>query len=208
MTRKTIAFGISAVAMVISMLWLDVPVAQWINAHQTSSMKSVGLILEEIGRSHWILGYCVVMIIIAWRSMRSLAHRHLEFFASVAISGIAANVIKVIACRPRPPLLIEHGITDWNLFGFQMDYIWNSFPSGHATTGLAIAISGSTVYPRLRWLFWIVGIAIALGRVMLNAHYLSDIIAGGMLGGVVAYGILRYTPMPPRNANPHDFVVG
>ncbi|MBK7413698.1 MAG: phosphatase PAP2 family protein [Ignavibacteria bacterium] len=208
MTRKTIAFGISAVAMVISMLWLDVPVAQWINAHQTSSMKSVGLILEEIGRSHWILGYCVVMTIIAWRSMRSLAHKHLALFASVAISGIAANIIKVIACRPRPPLLIERGITDWNLFGFQMDYIWNSFPSGHATTGLAIAISGSTVYPRLRWLFWIVGIAIALGRVMLNAHYLSDIIAGGMLGGVVAYGILRYTPKPPRNASPHDFVVG
>lgn len=191
MTRQTIAFCISAVAMVVSMLWLDVPVAQWINVHQTSTMKSAGLVLEEIGRSHWILAYCIVMIIIAWRSMRSIAHKHLALFASVAISGIAANVIKVIAWRPRPPLFIERGITEWNLFGFQMDYIWNSFPSGHATTGLAIAISGSHIYPRLRWLFWSVGLAIPLGRVLLNAHYLSDVIAGAMLGGVVAVALNR-----------------
>lgn len=199
MTRQTIAFCISAVAMVVSMLWLDVPVAQWINAHQTSSMKSAGLFLEEIGRSHWILAYCLVMIIIAWRSMRSVAHKHLALFASVAISGIVANIIKVIACRPRPPLFIERGITDWNLFGFQMDYIWNSFPSGHATTGIAIAISGSHIYPRLRWLFWTIGLAIVFGRVMLNAHYLSDVIAGGMLGGFVAMGVERF--MRARNAS-------
>ncbi|HLP27873.1 MAG TPA: phosphatase PAP2 family protein [Candidatus Didemnitutus sp.] len=136
------------------------------------------------------------MIIIAWRSMRSLAHKHLALFASVAISGITANVIKVIACRPRPPLFIERGITEWNFLGFQMDYIWNSFPSGHATTGIAIAISGSYIYPRLRWLFWTIGLAIVFGRVALNAHYLSDVIAGGMLGGFVAMWVERFMQTP------------
>ncbi|HLP27379.1 MAG TPA: phosphatase PAP2 family protein [Candidatus Didemnitutus sp.] len=194
MTRAIITLLIGFVAMATSMMWIDQPLAQWINAHQNSAMKSAGLFLEEIGRSHWILGYCIVMIIIAWRSMRSLAHKHLALFASVAISGIAANVIKVIACRPRPPLFIERGITEWNFLGFQMDYIWNSFPSGHATTGLAIAISGSYIYPRLRWLFWIVGLAIALGRVMLNAHYLSDMIAGGVIGAAVAIAAQRFLP--------------
>lgn len=189
MTRTSITFFIGFVAMAVSMMWLDIPVAQWVNAHQSDSIKSVGHFFEEIGKSHWILGYCIVMIIITWRSMRSVAHKHLGLFASVAVSGIVANVIKVIACRPRPPLFIERGITEWNLFGFQMDYIWNSFPSGHATTGLAIAISGSFIYPRLRWLFWIIGIAIVLGRVILNAHYVSDVIAGSLLGAIVAIWI-------------------
>lgn len=154
-------------------------------------MHTLGLWLEEAGRSHWVLGYCLIVSLLAWRSMRSVAHKHVALFASVALSGIAANIIKVIACRSRPPLLIEQGITQWHLFGFQMEYIWNSFPSGHATTGLAIAISGSAAYPRLKWLFWSVGLAIVFGRLMLNAHYLSDVIAGGILGGIVAMWTAR-----------------
>jgi membrane-associated phospholipid phosphatase len=67
-----------------------------------------------------------------------------------------------------------------------MEYLWNSFPSGHATTGLAIAISGSAAWPKLRWLFWPLGIAIAVARMIVDAHYLSDVIAGSVLGAVVA----------------------
>jgi undecaprenyl-diphosphatase len=118
--------------------------------------------------------------------MRDVAHRHIEFFLSVAISGIAANIIKVIACRPRPMLMLTEGITQWDPLAFRMEYLWNSFPSGHATTGLAIAISGSAAWPKLRWLFWPLGIAIAVARMIVDAHYLSDVIAGAVLGAVVA----------------------
>lgn len=179
-------------AIVASVAWLDVPVALWIHAHTTPWMHTLGLWLEEAGRSHWVLGYCLVVSLLAWRSMRSVAHKHLALFASVAVSGIAANIIKVIVCRSRPPLLIEHGIQSWNLFAFKTEFLWNSFPSGHASTGLAIALTGSLIYPRLRWLFWLVGIAIATGRIMLNVHYVSDVLAGGLLGVVVAIGIAKW----------------
>ena len=177
---------IAAVLIVCSMLFVDVPLARFIHALETPWLRSAGEILEELGKSHWVLIYCLATIIIAWRSMRDVAHRHIEFFLSVAISGILANVIKVIACRPRPMLMLTEGITQWDVFAFRMEYLWNSFPSGHATTGLAIAISGSAAWPKLRWLFWSLGIAIAVARMIVDAHYLSDVIAGSALGAVVA----------------------
>ena len=184
--RSILFAGIAVAAIVCSMVFIDIPLARFIHSLETPWLRSAGMVLEELGKSHWILGYCLLTIAIAWRSMRDVAHRHVEFFLSVAISGIAANIIKVLACRPRPMLMLTEGITQWDPLAFRMEYLWNSFPSGHATTGLAIAISGSAAWPRLRWFFWPLGIAIAVARMIVDAHYLSDVIAGSMLGAVVA----------------------
>ncbi len=186
MNRLYVFGTVAILAIAVSIIWIDQPLATWIDAHQSVWLSTAGWWLEEAGKSHWVLIYCIGMIAFTWRSTRSEAYKFLAFFVSVAASGILANLIKVVACRPRPPLFILQGITHWNVFGFQIEYIWNSFPSGHATTGLAIAISGAAIYPRLRWLFWSLGIAIALGRLAINAHFLSDVIAGGLLGAVVA----------------------
>jgi undecaprenyl-diphosphatase len=175
--------------MAIAMAWVDVPLARWIHAHETVPMKVLGQWLEEIGKSHWVLGYCLIMIAISWRSMRARAWDHMQLFAAVAASGIIANIIKVIACRPRPPLLLMSGITAWDWFAFHTDFLWNSFPSGHSTTGLAIAVVASSAWPRYRAAFWTIGLAIALGRLMLDVHYLSDVIAGGMLGAAISYKV-------------------
>lgn len=173
-------------AIVVSILWIDQPLAHLIENTQTDTSRILGHWLEEIGKSHWVLGYCLLVALIAWRSRRDEAYSHLRLFGAVAVSGIAANIIKIFVCRPRPPLFIEQGLASWDLFAFKMEFLWNSFPSGHATTGLAIAVAGAAAYPRLKHAFWIVGIAIALGRIMLNVHYLSDVLAGSLLGTLTA----------------------
>lgn len=178
---------VGTLAIIVSVIWLDIPLAVWIDAHQTPMTRTMAHWLEEAGKSHWVLGYCVIVAAVAWRSWRSIAHRHIALFTAVAVSGILANVIKVIVSRTRPPMLIEKGLATFDLFGLHTEYIWNSFPSGHATTGLAIAIAGSATWPRLSWLMWLIGISIALGRLMYNVHFLSDVIAGAMLGAIVSW---------------------
>ncbi len=178
---------VSGLLLTTSVLFIDQPLALWINAHQTPETRLIGKWLEEAGKSHWVLGYCLIVAAVAWRSWRSIAHRHIALFTAVAASGILANIIKIIVCRTRPPLLIEKGLATFDLFGFRTEYLWNSFPSGHATTGLAIAIAGSVTWPRLSWLMWLIGISIALGRLMYNVHYLSDVIAGALLGAMVSW---------------------
>ena len=73
----------------------------------------------------------------------------------------------------------------------------DSFPSGHATSVFAVAAVFATYYPRLRWPLYGLAAAIALGRVYLERHYLSDIIAGAALGLTVAVRLYRYRLIVP-----------
>ncbi|MBU3699680.1 MAG: phosphatase PAP2 family protein [Candidatus Kapabacteria bacterium] len=171
--------------------WVDAPVAQWMHANTTAWMRMIGTALDHAGQSHWVLGYCLLVALFTWRTRRRVATDHLWWFSAVAASGIIANIIKVLAGRPRPPLAIESGIVAWDPLAWHVEFLWNSFPSGHATTGLCIAIMGSALYPRLSWLFWPLGVSIALARVVLNVHYVSDVMVGSLIGAAVAVMMKR-----------------
>jgi membrane-associated phospholipid phosphatase len=58
-----------------------------------------------------------------------------------------------------------------------------SFPSGHTTAVAAVAGALWSLWPRLRWLGIALVIAVAAGLLGADFHWLSDIIAGGILGG-------------------------
>ena len=176
--RQQISVWLLVLAITVSILWIDYPLASWIDANTQPWMRVVGGWLEEAGKSHWVLGYSAIVVAIAWRSWRSVAHRHIALFTAVAASGILANLVKVIAVRPRPPLFLSDGLVDPQLFSFLIDWGWNSFPSGHATTGIAIAIAGTATWPRAAWLVWVLGLSIAFGRLIYNVHFLSDVLAG------------------------------
>lgn len=174
-----------------SIMWVDVPVAQWMHANSTTWSHAIGTALDYAGQSHWVLGYSALVGIALWRKRNAIARNHLLWFASVAISGIIANIIKVIAGRPRPPLAIESGIVSWEPLNWRMEFLWHSFPSGHATTGLCIAVMGSALYPRLAPLMWTLGIGIAISRIVLNVHYVSDVMVGSMIGAAVAFAMKK-----------------
>jgi undecaprenyl-diphosphatase len=61
-----------------------------------------------------------------------------------------------------------------------------SFPSGHATTAFAAAIAIGLIWPRLRVWLWTYALIIAVSRVVILAHYTSDVIAGAVVGVVGA----------------------
>ena len=63
-----------------------------------------------------------------------------------------------------------------------------SFPSGHTITAFAVAISLSTFYPEMEPGLLFCAVSIAASRVLLGMHYLSDVVAGGVLGTVLALG--------------------
>lgn len=185
--RRILVTLISAcVLFVVSYTWLDVRVATLIHIAASRQLSAAGAVLEEIGKSHWVLGYCALAIVLIWKTRRSAAYRHLTLFLSIAVAGLSANVLKLLFNRARPPLLFTDGSFGFRPFTFNLEFLWQSFPSGHSTTGLAIAVAGSLVWPRLRWVMWPIGLSIALGRVAYNVHYVSDVIAGGALGIVAA----------------------
>lgn len=57
-----------------------------------------------------------------------------------------------------------------------------SFPSGHTITAFAVAISLGAFYPAMRAELLFCAASVACSRILLGMHFLSDVIAGGLLG--------------------------
>jgi undecaprenyl-diphosphatase len=104
----------------------------------------------------------------------------------VGIVALAAFVLplKFLIRRRRPE-------GEWGAFYRSTDP--HSFPSGHAARVILIAILAAGLGPGwLAIILWLWAPLVALARVAMGVHYLSDIIGGGLLGilaGVIALQI-------------------
>jgi membrane-associated phospholipid phosphatase len=112
----------------------------------------------------------------------------------VALAGLTTQVVKNVACRARPRLIDgwgvgasappddpqRRGFLHWPCVG---DGLYNGFPSGHAATAFAMA-AALTAWAPPRRRGWVLAVASGVGvsRVVLNAHYLSDVLGGGLFG--------------------------
>jgi undecaprenyl-diphosphatase len=66
-----------------------------------------------------------------------------------------------------------------------------SFPSGHTITAFAVTVSLSAFYPDLRIGLLFCAFSVALSRIVLGMHFLSDVLAGALIGTSLAYGAVR-----------------
>ena len=110
-----------------------------------------------------------------------------EFFGIAGLAGIV-QVIKFLVRRERPQ-------GEWG--GIYRNTDPHSFPSGHAARAFLIPVVASAFLPT--WLvvvLWIWAPLVALARVAMGVHFVSDVVAGAVLGIIVALiGLQIYQPM-------------
>jgi lipid A 4'-phosphatase len=109
-------------------------------------------------------------------------------FVYLFLVGLTTQIIKHVVGRPRP----NHSNPGE---GFELNFLtsdsaFHSFPSGHSSTIIAITIIASLSVPRLRYFFYICGFLIALSRIVVGAHFLSDVIAGTLVA-IIVYKIIN-----------------
>ncbi|MDJ0975054.1 MAG: phosphatase PAP2 family protein [Planctomycetota bacterium] len=90
------------------------------------------------------------------------------------------KLIKETTRRPRP--CAQYG----ELFTTVEPLDEFSFPSGHTMHAVAFSMVAVTVYPALSWLVLPFTALVALSRVVLGLHYVSDVFVGALLGLVVS----------------------
>ncbi|WBA42107.1 phosphatase PAP2 family protein [Hymenobacter canadensis] len=96
------------------------------------------------------------------------------------------NLLAVYSNRPRPWQVFEHIAPDGSFW--QAAGRFDAFPSGHAAGAAGLLLPWALRFPRARpWLLGWLGL-ICLGRVVLEYHWLSDVVAGAALGLLLTCG--------------------
>ena len=185
-------------ALLLSIAFIDRPVA-WYFHGSDPELRATFTFITQFGLGK---GYLIVSagLFLAFRaaaaassserlaaSLAHNAHCALYIFCAVAGSGLVADILKLIFGRARPKLLFANGFYGFTWGAGQADY-W-SFPSGHATTMGALVVALYLLWPRGLPLYLAAALLVMASRIIINAHYPSDVLAGAALGGAVAWAI-------------------
>ncbi len=156
----------------------DNSAARWGAAHTTGAAEATVRVITQLGSTVVVVVLCVVVALVEYRRVPTRAVP--AFLAAVLLSQLVlTNVIKVAVGRERPNVArLVHAS------GF-------SFPSGHTAAAAAVYAALALVLGRRRSrrtkavLAGVAGgitVAVATSRVLLGAHWLTDVIAGAALG--------------------------
>ena len=120
---------------------------------------------------------------------RTEGRRCLVIGLACLVAALSVSSLKPLTRRLRPAEVQARGLTGhWHLEGNAN----SSFPSGHVATAFAFARGLSLAYPPLRTLSIVAASGTACSRMADGRHYLSDCLAGGMLGWAIATPILHF----------------
>jgi membrane-associated phospholipid phosphatase len=115
------------------------------------------------------------------RRDRRLAEAGARMLTAVAAADFAKSFVKRHVTRTRPHVLMDEGEYDMEAGG-EDEKPRQSFPSGHAAGGVAVARALSRVYPQAGLAAGVGAAAMGATRVAKGAHYPLDVLAGGALG--------------------------
>jgi undecaprenyl-diphosphatase len=107
--------------------------------------------------------------------------------AGCAVAGgiLAFHTIKRVVCRVRPTDIEPHC---WAHIVTRDRF---SFPSGHSTTAFAVALSLGSFYPEIMPLLLVLAVNVAISRVVVGMHYLTDVLVGSGMGALLGYAAFR-----------------
>jgi undecaprenyl-diphosphatase len=98
---------------------------------------------------------------------------------ALALSHVLVSIVKRNAGRPRPAVTMM-------LDGYADAPDQFSFPSGHSSAALSVAISLAVIFPALAIPALCLALLIGISRVVIGVHYPGDVVAGQLISIIVA----------------------
>jgi len=135
------------------------------------------MIASTRGGDGWFWGFCGVAVLASHDRDKCAAFLAAAIAAATGI--LLFTILKKSVGRSRPCALEPH------CWATLLPADQFSFPSGHSITAFAVAIPLSIFYPVAAPVLLALAASIALSRIILGMHFLSDVIAGSMLGSLL-----------------------
>jgi membrane-associated phospholipid phosphatase len=164
---------------------LDRAIADFAEKNATSAIEEALQLLTYAADEHVLiaasLGVWLLSLRMSPRRRRAAGYLMLNVAASAALP----HILKSMVDQERPDRRVHgrrHGIP---VSGQACD----AFPSGHAVHIGAIASAVTRYFPGLKHVAWACGGGIAATRVLLLAHWTTDVLAGLALGATLERGL-------------------
>jgi undecaprenyl-diphosphatase len=163
----------------------DYSVMRRINQWRAPRWVRLWMLLATRAGDGWLWGAIGIAVLFA--TSDTLRFRALEAAAAAVAAGILIfHKVKRICCRTRPCDIIPHC---WATIVTRDRF---SFPSGHSTTAFAVAVSLGSFYPEIMPLLLILAANVAVSRVIVGMHFLTDVIVGSGTGALLGYAAFRF----------------
>lgn len=184
----------AGVALAITLAFLVVPALAdtWTYQH----VWNPKVYEQDWGRLLRVMGFWPTWLAVAlavWLVQRehdaARAKRSFWLLAgSPAVAGLLAEVMKLVIRRERP----DSGAGEW-VFRDWSDHPFSTSglatPSSHTMVAFGAATMLARVFPRARWVFYVLAWGCGVTRVLAHAHFVSDVTFGALLGWAVAWGM-------------------
>ena len=198
--KQTAAAGaIVLAAILLTMILIDAPIARGAT-HLPHWYRWFNEQITDYGKSGWVLWPLGLLFLalaalpaattrISQAVMAALMVRVGFVFLAVGVPGLFVTIIKRVIGRARP--MTDHGPHPFEFHPFS-SAAFASMPSGHTTTAFSVLVALGTLWPRARTALWIYALVILVSRIVVSAHYPSDVLAGAVVGTVGALLVRRW----------------
>ncbi len=157
-------------------------------------------ILTDVGLIAWYFYPALLLTLVLLLTGSTWRHRAVSppplfvmsawFAASLGTASAITHAIKYALGRARPELLDSHGIASFDFL--RLGSAYESFPSGHSTNMGVVAVALAIWFPGMRWPILLLGACLAMTRIVVERHYLSDVFAGFAIGVTTALVLARF----------------
>lgn len=151
----------------------------------------------------------ILTLLIAWRAFMPYWKWQVALFVacvSLIVADEFRNSLGELFGRYWPTTWFGNksliGTDTYGFHFFQSGDEEGSFPSGHAARIFGFATVWWIAMPRIRWLLVLVGAPMLVALILLNYHFVSDVIAGSFLGAIVAVYAARLADLRPAASRP------
>ena len=195
--RWTLA--LSAIFLVLTaagFLWWDQPVLEAVREGAGKGFRSAARFLSRYGDFPWLLGGGLVGLLFCLKTKRREWARILTaMLVAGIVAGLISNLIKLGTGRVRPRVdHVEHGWYGPTHQGkwVSLRHDFQAFTSSHSACAFGFFFPLFLSRRRIGSAGLIIAAAIAWSRVQLNAHHVSDIAAGALIGVLAGWFVWRW----------------
>ena len=188
-----ISFPLVVFFCIMGYFFLDLVVAKYCSSTFTNNnIRSILKDISKLGLATVYLIFAVVFFLFFTfiKKNKIWSNRALFVFLSISSSGILVLILKFILGRYRPKMFLEE-----QLYGFQFFQLkgkLTSFPSGHASTIVALMLALYFISPKYRVMYFAIALVIVISRVLVCHHYLTDVVFGSYLAVVTTFCLKHF----------------